>query len=371
MPFTLLNRDITTMNTDAIVNAANVDLVMGSGVCGAIFLAAGADKLQAVCTALAPISTGDAVITPGFNLPARFIIHTAGPIYRREKAEQCREQLRSCYIRSLTLAEEKGCQSIAFPLISGGIYGYPREEAIIVAEESIREFLQTHDMDVYLLLLDKSIGLVNADLMVRVQDYLASLLPDMQPDHMVLNAMREEYDSAYGTAPPASSDRRKRSGKMRGVFSRPEAAPKSAAGSGPMHFPVEKAAAESRSEPENLDSLVGNLDESFSRTLLRIIDAKGRSDVEVYKRANLDRKLFSKIRTDRGYTPSKRTALALAVSLELNLKETEDLLARAGYALSHSQKFDVIVEYFIIHSIYDIYIINEALFHYDQPLLGG
>ena len=345
MPLTLLNRDITQMESDAIVNAANIDLAMGGGVCGAIFRAAGAQQLQAACDPLSPITTGEAVITPGFRLPARYIIHTAGPIYRNEKADLCRTQLRNCYLNSLALAVQYGCASIAFPLISAGIYGYPREEAIRIAEESIREFLQDHDMDVYLLLRDKVSGLAGSELMRRVQKYLDSLLPDAEPDHYVMNAMRAEY--RMPSAAPKKESSRKRS-----IFKRADTV-------------------EAYAEADTLDSLVGHLDESFSQTLLRLISAKGMTDVEVYKRANLDRKLFSKIRTGKGYMPSKRTALALAISLELSLDETEDLLSRAGYALSHSQKFDVIVEYFILNGIYDIYVINEALFQYDQPILGG
>lgn len=346
MPLTLLNQDITRMSTDAIVNAANVDLAMGGGVCGAIFHAAGAAELQAACDPLAPISTGEAVITPGFRLPARYVIHTAGPVYRRIHADHCREQLRSCYLNSLALAEKNGCKSIAFPLISAGIYGYPREEAIQVAEESIRDFLHTHELEVYLLLREKASGLADRELMKRVRAYVDSLLPSVEPDHVILQTLRSKH-----------------SGGMKKDLT-PAAAEASSAAAAMANAAALPAAA-------SLEDLIGNLDESFSQTLLRLIDAKGRTDVDVYKRANLDRKLFSKIRTGKGYMPSKRTALALAISLELNLPETEDLLSRAGFALSHSQKFDVIVEYFIINRIYDILLINEALFQYDQPLLGA
>ncbi len=361
MPLILLNRDITTISADAIVNAANTDLVMGGGVCGAIFRAAGAERLAAACEPLAPIAAGAAVITPGFRLPAKYIIHTAGPIYRREQAEQCRALLRSCYLNSLALAMRSGCESIAFPLISAGIYGYPREEAIRVAEDSIREFLTTNDLLVYLLVLDKGHGLVEAGLKERIQNYLDSLLPSAEPDHFVLNALRDEA-SPCNIADAASAPAAK--GKSRRSILPKLSFPSSGAARPP-------ASAAPTAEADSLESLVGNLDESFSQTLLKLIDAKGRTDVDVYKRANLDRKLFSKIRTGKGYMPSKRTALALAVSLELDLWETRDLLARAGYALSHSQKFDVIVEYFILNGIYDIFLINDALFQYDQPLLGG
>ena len=348
MPLFFLNQDITLMKTDAIVNAANPELTMGGGVCGAIFNAAGPEKMSRACAPLAPIATGGAVITPGFDLPARFVIHTAGPIYRKLLAGSCREKLRSCYLNSLALAETNGCESIAFPLISSGIYGYPREEALQVAEESIREYLLDHEMVVYLLLRDKSAR--DPKLLARVRAYLDSLLPDEAPSSARLENMRsaQVVYTAPRAAKPRPSARRKAREDLCGDME--EASPASA--------------------PSSLESMIGNLDESFSTMLMRLIDAKGRKDVEVYKRANLDRKLFSKIRTGRGYMPSKRTALALAISLELDLKETEDLLGRAGYALSHSQKFDVIVEYFILHRIYDLYLINETLFQYDQPLLG-
>ena len=351
MPLLFLNQDITLMKTDAIVNAANPDLAMGGGVCGAIFRAAGAERMTQACASLSPIKTGSAVITPGFDLPARYVIHTAGPIYRKLWARTCREQLRSCYLNSLALAESSGCKSIAFPLISSGIYGYPREEALRVAEESIRDFLQDHEMEVYLLLRDKST--TDPELMARIRAYLEKLLPEETPSHAYLQSMRADY--ARQAPPPAAA-------------MRPNARKAPHAPNGSARVEEDAACAPMQS---SLESRISSLDESFSETLLRLIDAKGRTDVDVYKRANLDRKLFSKIRTGKGYMPSKRTALALAVSLELDLKETEDLLGRAGYALSHAQKSDVIVEYFILNGIYDLYLINETLFQYDQPLLGG
>ena len=350
MPLFFLNQDITVMKTDAIVNAANPELVMGGGVCGAIFRAAGPESMSRACAQLAPITTGNAVVTPGFNLPARFVIHTAGPVYHKLRAKTCREQLRNCYLNSLALAEDCGCESIAFPLISSGIYGYPREEALRIAEDSIRDYLKEHDMEVFLLLREKSAS--NPALMARVREYLDSMTADKTPSSAYLQSMRADFDSRVSnTMPPQPNVSKIPQTPDPSVWSKSEAAP------APL--------------PQDLESRIGSLDESFSETLLRLIDVKGRTDVDVYKRANLDRKLFSKIRAGKGYMPSKRTALALAISLELNLKETEDLLGRAGYALSHSQKFDVIVEYFILNRIYDLYLINETLFQYDQPLLGG
>lgn len=324
MPYTIVRQDITKMKTDAIVNAANTQLAMGGGVCGAIFSAAGIPELEAACRKLAPIQTGQAVITPGFAMPARYIIHAAGPVYRPEHAKESERLLRSAYASALHLALEHDCDSIAFPLISAGIYGYPKAEALQVATSAIRDFLTDHEMDVYLAVFDKTSYDVSRELLGTVQSYID-----------------EHYVEAREKSP-----RR-------------------------LLQVEEEYLRESAVSYEGLADFVPELDEPFSTTLLRLIDAKGKSDVEVYKRANLDRKLFSKIRTGKGYVPGKRTILALAVALELSLNETEDLLKRAGYALSPSQKFDVIVEYFIVNGEYDIFKINEVLFHYDQPLLGG
>jgi O-acetyl-ADP-ribose deacetylase (regulator of RNase III)/transcriptional regulator with XRE-family HTH domain len=342
MPFTIVRQDITKMKVDAIVNAANTNLQMGGGVCGAIFKAAGVAKLQAACDKLAPIKTGEAVITQGFDLPAKYIIHTAGPIYRYQNAEQSEKLLRSAYTESLRLAIENKCESIAFPLISSGIYGYPKDEALKVATSAIQDFLADHDIDVTLVVFDETAFTVSRELLGAVESYIDEHYVDT---HQIKR--RKLLDVERQAKPEADeSDILFNRNLYESILS-----------------PI--------GTPASLDDLVGNLDESFSRMLLRLIDAKGMTDVEVYKRANLDRKLFSKIRSNKGYMPSKRTAIALAIALRLSLDETDDLLERAGYALSHAVKFDVIVEYFIANGKYDVFEINEVLFEYDQPLLGG
>ncbi len=340
MPFTIVRQDITKMKVDAIVNAANTALQMGGGVCGAIYKAAGVQELQAACNKLAPIQTGEAVITPGFGLTAKYIVHTAGPVYSDGKHGE-EELLYSCYTNSLKRALENGCKSVAFPLISSGIYGYPKVEALRVATAAIQDFLNNHDIDVSLVVFDKAAFEVSERLLGEVASYINEnyVAKHKETRRNFLDVECKVLDEAECIQYNASMAKMSES-----ILDAPIA---------------------------GIDDLVGNLDEPFSATLLRLIDRKGRTDVEVYKRANLDRKLFSKIRSNKGYIPSKRTAIALAVALELSLDETDDLLERAGYALSRSQKFDVIIEYFIINNKYDIFEINEVLFQYDQPLLGG
>ena len=331
------------MNVDAIVNAANTDLAMGSGVCGAIFKAAGAQELQAACMPLAPIKTGDAVITPGFALGAKYVIHTAGPVYRRHTPEESEALLQAAYINSMYRAIENECESIAFPLISSGIYGYPKDEALRVATATIRDFIAEHDISVSLVIFDKAAFSIRQELLGAVESYI--------DEHYVERYRTSRRESHYVD----------------------QQAPKEALQtdafvnlSMPLMQMAEKSAA-----PMRLEDIVGKLDEPFSATLFRLIDKSGKNDVDVYKRANIDRRLFSKIRSNPHYAPSKPTVLAFAVALELTLKQTVDLLNRAGFALSHSRKFDVIVEYFIANGKYDVFEINEVLFSYDQALLGG
>lgn len=351
MPFSIVRQDITEMGVDAIVNAANTQLQMGGGVCGAIFQAAGAAQMQAACEKLAPVRTGQAVITPGFSLPARYVIHTPGPVYSRWKKARCRCLLHASYTKSLELAAAKGCGSIAFPLISSGIYGYPKDEALEVAREAVMQFLDSHDMTVYLVVFDKSAFRISQSLLGKVESYIDEhYIDDRYPKEQIRSRQLLETEKE-AEAPPS----------LKGKAPSPQkpSTPRAAA------F-IDIAAAMG-----GIDSLLNHLDEPFSEALLKLIDAKGKTDVEVYKKANIDRKLFSKIRKGKGYTPKKPTILALAVALELTLPETDSLLGRAGYALSHASKFDVIVEYFIVSGRYNIFEINEVLFAYDQPLLGS
>lgn len=344
MPFTIIRQDITLMHVDAVVNAANTKLRKGGGVCGAIFSAAGAKQLQEACDKLSPIKTGEAVITPGFNLRAKFIIHAAGPKYKSCEVIKSRQLLYSAYIQSLKLAEQNKCESIAFPLISSGIYGYPKDEALQIAVSAIKNFLNDHDMDIYLVIFDRESFEISRILMGHIDSYI---------DHHYV------YAHSFSRTRKASLIPKHKSLPESMVFEN-------------LYNNKNRAVHEEKAKSEkNIDDLMRKLDEPFNAVLLKLIDAKGKTDTQVYKKANISRKLFSKIRTGNGYNPSKRTILALAIALELDLKETDELLETAGYALSHSQKFDVIIEYFIISKQYDIFEINQVLFKYDQPLLGG
>ena len=330
MPLQIIRNDITKMDVDVIVNAANSALKMGGGVCGAIFKAAGAKELQAECDSIGGCETGNAVITKGYKLPARHIIHTVGPVWHGGKNDE-EKLLRSCYIKSLNLAKEYELESIAFPLISSGIYGYPKGEAFKVAVTAIQDFLLENEMMVYLIVFDKAAVEISEKLYTSIEKYIDDKYVDEKTESREFRLLNEEADIYYSVSAPKMS----------------------------------KA-----SKDKSLEDIVSQLDETFSEMLLRLIDEKEMTDVETYKKANIDRKLFSKIRIDKFYRPRKATALALCIALELNLDQTKDLLARAGYALSRSSKFDIIVEYFIERGIYNIFEINEALFAFEENLLG-
>ena len=331
MPLQIVRNDITKMQVDAIVNAANETLLGGSGVDGAIHQAAG-PELLAECRTLHGCKTGQAKITKGYHLPAKFVIHTVGPVWEGGSYGE-RELLVSAYRSSLELALEHRCETVAFPLISSGVFGYPKDQALKVAVDTIGDFLLQHDMTVYLVIFDKAAYTISGKLFSDIAAYIDDRYVD---EH-------------------TNSDEERRRRRFRVLASAPmleaEAAPAAVSGS--------------------LDEALELLDESFSQMLLRKIDEAGLTDAECYKRANVDRRLFSKIRSDIHYKPSKPTAMAFAVALELPLEEAREMLQKAGFAFSHASKFDIIVEYFIAHRNYNIFEINEALFAFDQSLLGG
>ena len=341
MPLKIVEQDITRIRADAIVNAANPLLAMGGGVCGAIFMAAGEDKMRKACDKIGSCPVGGAVITRGFSLPARWVIHTAGPVWQGG-AQGEEALLRACYQNVLKLASARRLRSVAFPLISAGIYGYPRDAALEVAISEIGNYLLHHDIDVTLALFERGDALQGA---MRFRGIRAMLGADRQVESPAMLIMRKKV-----CAPSADL-----------------------ASSMPMPFsaPAPASAQKPPLAQTKLEEAAERAGETFSQRLLRFIDERGYSDPEVYRRANLDRRLFSKIRANKHYQPSKSTVLALAVALRLNLDQTADLLRAAGYALSPASRFDRIVEYFIENEIYDIFEINEALFAFGENLLGA
>ena len=336
MPLQIVRNDITKMPVDAIVNAANSSLLGGGGVDGCIHRAAG-PKLLAECRTLSGCQTGDAKITNAYDLPCNYVIHAVGPIWRGGQFHE-RELLTSCYENSLALAKEKHCETIAFPLISSGIYGYPKAQALKVAINAISAFLMENDMTVYIVIFDKAAYRISSKLFSDIASYI--------DDHYVETHINKTSEAMRRQKQFQEMD-------LCESISLPE----------PSTVPLSKTA--------TLEDALQQMDESFSEMLLRKIDESGMTDSQCYKKANIDRKLFSKIKNDKYYKPSKPTVLAFALALELPLPEIQDMLMKAGFALSHSSKFDVIVEYFILKQNYSIYEINEALFAFDQSLIGG
>ncbi len=327
MPIQIIRADITKVQADAIVNAANESLLGGGGVDGAIHKAAG-PELKQECRTLGGCKPGEAKVTGGYALPCKYIIHTVGPRWHEGKKNE-KSVLASCYRNSLRIAAEKNCESIAFPLISSGMFGYPKEQALQVAMQTISEFLFEHEMQVYIVVFDKKSFELSGNLFSEIKTYIDDEYVEEVCEYRVMMkvaSFRNEEEEAFLLPCMDSSC---------------------------------------------IDDYVIILDESFSQMLLRKIDEKNMTDVECYKKANISRKLFSKIRGDVHYKPSKPTVLAFAVALELDIAETNELLEKAGFALSRSNYFDLIIKFFIENKNYNIFEINEALFRFDQNLLGG
>lgn len=318
MPLQIVRNDIVKMKADAIVNLTDSSYSASGGVDRLIHEAAG-PGLMAECRQLGPCPVGGAVVTGGYDLACSHVIHTVGPRWI-DGQHQEEKLLSSCYRSVLEAARERQCKSIAIPLIASGSFGYPKPEALKCAVDTIGSFLLESDMTVYLVVFDNDSFAISSRLFADIASFID-----------------EKYVSEHVV-----------SGRS-------------------MRYACLKDCSVSYS----LDNALSRLDEGFSDMLLRKIKEKGMSEVECYKKANIDRKLFSKIRSDRLYRPSKQTVLAFGIALELPLGELSELLLTAGYALSHSSKADIIVEYFVREGNYSIHEINEALFAFDQSLIGS
>lgn len=326
MPLLMVRNDITKMETDAIVCPANRLLMQAAGTSHAVFSAAGERKLEAALKKFGPQKIGDVVVTEGFNLKTKYIIHAVCPQWRggRQNEEGI---LYDLYTNVLKRAVELGLESIAFPLLSTGNSLYPRKLAFDIAMRAINDFTGRHEILVYIVLYDQR----SVDISRELSDI-----------------MDEYIDDNYVAGHDESFSKYQKFIKDKGLDEE-------------SLTPV---------APDMLGAILNEKNETFVEMLLRLIDERGLTDPEVYHRANIDRKLFSKIKNTEGYTPTKKTILALAVALRLTKGESAELLMKAGYAFSNSSRFDLIVGYFIEHRRYDVYEINKVLFAYNQPLLG-
>ena len=347
MPLHIIRNDITKVRCDAIVNAANNSLLGGGGVDGAIHRAAGEELLNE-CKTLGGCATGDAKITKGYKLPCKYVIHTVGPIWNGGSRGE-KQALESCYDRSLLLAKENGCETVAFPLISSGVYGYPKAEALKVAVDRISKFLEVNEMVVYLVVFDHDSFAISEELYKNVAEYIDDNYRGAK------NAWREESRRINRFL-----DESRCFGGWEDFVEEAEIASISKSISPYL----------SKEKSPSLIEMLSRLDDGFSVTLLKLIDLKGMTDVECYKRANVSKQTWYKIMNEKNYRPSKVTVISFAIALRLTLKETNDLLATVGLTLSKSSKFDIIIEYFLINGIYDVFTINETLFKFDQVCLG-
>ena len=333
MPLQIIRQDITKMHVDAIVNTTNEEMVGYSGVDLAVHTLAGAE-LDEECARLAPLGLGEAKITGGYGLPCKYVIHTSGPIWRGGREGESLT-LRSCYTESLKLALEHGCRSVAFPLISSGVYQYPKDEVLRFAVQIITEFLFEHEMTVYLCVFDKTSYTFSKRLFSDIRAFI---------DDGYVESHDEDFYCSYSL--PEDS-----------------CAPRMRMQTDCIVFPNTK-------ELLSLADYIKDMDKSFREMLFDLIDKQGMTDVECYKKANVDKRTFSKIKSNPDYRPSKQTVIAFAISLRLDMEQTQALLATVGFTLSGSNLFDKIIQYFIYTGNYDIFEINQALFEFDQTLLG-
>ncbi len=327
MPFEIIRQDITKMKVDAIVNSTNPEPVVGGSTDRKIHQAAG-PKLIEERKRFGYLKTSEAVMTQGYLLPAKHVIHTVGPIYRGGIAGEAK-QLKDAYLNSLKVADQNHLESIAFPLISSGTFGYPKDQALDLAIDAIKSFLVDHEMLVYLVVYDDTSFKLSKERVKNVESYLS--------EHY---AFGEDYRHATFEDSYISI----------------------------KHFNTMEEVSSSK---RHLADVIDELDETFTQKLFRLINEKKLNETDVYKGANMSRQHFSKIRSDDHYQPKKETVMGLAIAMKLSLDETKDLLESAGYAISPSMKFDMIVQYHIENKIYDLYQVNLVLYHYEQKLIGA
>lgn len=345
MPFEIVRNDITKMVVDAVVNTANPRPVIGLGTDSMIHEAAGPGLLIAR-QAIGCIDVGCAVVTPAFSLQAKYVIHTVGPVWEGGSYGE-EEFLRNCYYNSLKLAVENKCKSIAFPLISTGNYGFPKDKALQIAVSAFSTFLLEHEMQIYLVVFDRTSFKLSEKLFQGVASYIDEYYVDVCEK------------AAYGIAEENRGHRIRYRREMEICES--SAVSEECIPCAPM----------SASKVMSLEDMLKQADAGFTETLLNLIDKTGQKDSEIYKKANISKQHFSKIRNNPNYKPTKPTAIALALALELSLEDTKDLIGRAGYALTNSSKFDLIIRYFIEQGNYNVVEINIALYEFDQTLLGA
>ena len=357
MPFRIIRNDITKVKADAIVNTANPKPRIGRGTDSAIYAAAGEEQLLAARREIGDIAPGQAVRTDAFGLEAKHIIHTVGPVWIDGEHGE-REILRACYGNSLALADSLGCGSVAFPLIASGTYGFPKDEALQIALSEIQSFLLRHEMKVILAVFDRRALELSESLVGGIERYIDDHAADML-------RKRERRRNAPGEPARRRAVRAEKTAAEEDVClfsSLPAAADFDGA------FPPAGALPDMTGK--SLEEVLADAGESFQQRLFKLIDERGLDDVTVYKKANIDRKVFSRIRCKPDYRPKKKTAVAFAIALELDMPQTADLLSRAGIAFSPSDTFDLIIAYFVTNKIYDIFKINAALFSFGQPILG-
>ena len=379
MPFQIIRNDITRVEADAIVNTANPHAQIGGGTDSAVYQAAGAEQLLAERKKIGDIPVGEAAATDAFSLPAKYIIHTVGPVWKDGSHGEF-DQLASCYRKSLLIAEQLGCESIAFPLISAGTYGFPKDKALQIALRTISGHLQNSEMNVLLVVFDRRAFEISSVLSENVRQYIDDNYVLMKETEYGRTdySFRMNLPSADRISFPQEAGRKGVKKRKKSLFPgrrRRQQETDFRGDTGALPVGEIRKAEESREfcydSTVNLDDILRNAGEGFQERLFRLIDERNMDDPEVYRKANISRKLFSKIRCNADYAPGKRTVLALAVALELNLDQTVDLLSRAGFAFSPGNIFDLIVRYCIENQTYDIFEINALLFEYDQPLLGN